>query len=639
MTFSSQERLVFKKGYKIIAGVDEAGRGSLAGPVAGAAVLIDKNNLPDLKGIKIKDSKQLSEKQRKEVFEAIKQEPNIKWSVSFVWPKVIDKINILKATELAWLRSLKKFKKWPDFLFLDGNKTLNNLKIKQRAVVKGDEKILSVSLASIIAKVSRDRLMQRLDKKYPKYGFAQHKGYGTKLHLERLKKFGPCEIHRKSFKPVSANKKSNMILIKNITIITQNSKRQLIKNGGLVIEKDRIKDIGQTKNIEKKYRRQVEKVIDGQGKIVMPGLINTHGHLAMSLLRGYADDMNLEEWWLKRVYPIESKFGRKEVYWGSLLSMLEMIKSGTTCFTDFYYYQDQVNGAAKEIGIRGILGCAILDLPTFAFKNTTEAFKKIKDLIKKKLMNMALAPHMFQTTSLKTYQKCKKIANENNLLLTTHLAETKQEVEYCLKKYKKRPIEVLAKAGILDKKTLLVHCCWLNKKEIKILAQSKASVSHCPVSNMKLASGTMPLPEMIKAGINISLGTDSACSNNALDMFQEMKTAALLHKVNQLNPMATDAQMILDMATINGAKALNLEKEIGSLEKGKKADLIILNFEEPHLLPVYNYISHLTYSVKSSDVETVIINGKIIMEKRKIKRTRINKILDKIKEFAILKNK
>ncbi len=202
MAFSYLEKKAFKDGYKIIAGVDEAGRGPLAGPVAGAAVLIDKNNLPNLKGIKIKDSKQLSEKQREEVFEAIKQEPRIKWSVSFVWPKVIDRINILKATELAWLRSLKKFKQWPDFLFLDGNRTLNNLKIKQRAIVKGDEKILSVSLASIIAKVSRDRLMQRLDKKYPKYGFAQHKGYGTKLHLKRLRKFGPCEIHRKSFRPI-----------------------------------------------------------------------------------------------------------------------------------------------------------------------------------------------------------------------------------------------------------------------------------------------------------------------------------------------------------------------------------------------------------------------------------------------------
>jgi len=427
-----------------------------------------------------------------------------------------------------------------------------------------------------------------------------------------------------------------MILIKNITIITQNKKREIIKDGTLVIENDIIKEIDKSEKIEKKYKK-VRSIIDGNKKVVMPGLINTHGHLAMSLLRGYADDLNLEEWWLKRVYPVESKFGRKEVYWGSLLAMIEMIKSGTTCFADFYYYEDETAKAAQEIGMKGILGCAILDVPTFYYKTSASAFKKTELLIKKfnnhPLIKIALAPHMFQTASIETYIKSKGMANNNNLLLFTHTSETKQENDFSLKKYKQKPIEVLAKNNILDKKTILAHCCWLNQKEMKILAQSGASVAHCPVSNMKLASGIMPLPEMLELGVNISLGTDGVCSNNNLDMFEEMKITALLHKVNKLDPRVADAQTVLDMATINGAKALGLENEIGSLEKGKKADLVILDFEKSHLIPQHNLISHLVYSANGSDVDTVFVNGKMIMENRKIKKINEEKVFNKIKKI------
>jgi len=429
-----------------------------------------------------------------------------------------------------------------------------------------------------------------------------------------------------------------MILIKNTILITQDSKRQIIKNGGLVIEKGLIKDIGLSEKIEKKYKKASKKIINGKGKVVLPGLINTHGHLAMTLLRGYADDMGLEEWWVKHVYPIESKFGKKEVYWGSLLAMIEMIKSGTTCFSDFYYYSDEVGRATEEIGMRGSLGCAILDVPTFYYKTTDEAFKLAQDVIDKfknsSLIKVSLAPHMFQTTSLDTYIRAKKLADKNNLFLTTHTSETKLEVNFSLKKYKKRPIEILDKAGILDERTFLAHCCWLDKKEIKILAQTNSSVVHCPISNMKLASGIMPLPEMINSGINVGLGTDSACSNNNLDMFEEMKVAALLHKISNLDPTIVNAQTVLDMATINGAKALGMEKEIGSLEKGKKADLSIIDFEKSHLIPHHNLVSHLVYSAQGSDVETVIINGKIIMEKRILKKDLEDKVSKEIKKLV-----
>ena len=428
-----------------------------------------------------------------------------------------------------------------------------------------------------------------------------------------------------------------MILIKNTTIVTQDKERKIIKDGALVIEKDKIQAIGKTKSIEKEYDQLARKVIDGKGKVVLPGLINSHGHLSMTLLRGYADDLSLDEWWPKHIYPMESKFGEDHVYWGSMLAMVEMIKSGTTCFTDFYYYEDKVAKAASEVGIRGMLGLAVLDVPTFQFKNSSEALEIGKSALEKfknhDLVKVSLAPHMFQTTSLKSYQKSKELTDYYGAVLSTHAAETKQEVDYCIKKYKKRPIEILSKAGLLDKNTLLAHCCWLTKKEIKILSQTNASVAHCPVSNMKLASGMMPFQEMDK--INVSLGTDSACSNNNLDMFEEMKTAALIHKSHLLDPTVANAQEILDMATLNGAKALGLGQEIGSLEPGKKADLIMVDFEKPHLTPCYDIVSHLVYSVKGSDVSTVIINGKIIMEKRKIKGVDQSKILDKVKRLAI----
>lgn len=430
-----------------------------------------------------------------------------------------------------------------------------------------------------------------------------------------------------------------MILIKNIDIVTQNKRRQIIKNGAVVVNGDVIEAIGPTKKLEKEYGKQVKKVINGQGRVALPGLINTHTHLAMSLLRGYADDLSLEDWWQNHIYPIESKFGREEVYWGSLLSMLEMIKSGTTCFVDFYYYEDEVGKAAQEVGMRGILGCAILDFPTFYYKTSESALNKAEEIIKwrekldsdaKKYLQVALAPHMFQTTSLETYKKAKEITRQYNLLLTTHLSETKQEVDFSLKKYKKRPIEVLAEKNILDKKTLLAHCCWLDKKEIKILGHLGVSVAHCPTSNMKLASGIMPLEEMTQTGVNISLGTDSACSNNSLDMFGEMKAAALAHKSHSLNPTIANAQTVLDMATINGAKALGLEKETGSLEVGKKADMIILDFEKPRLTPRHNLVSNIVYAAQGSDVETIIINGKVVMENRVVKGVNEKKVLEKV---------
>jgi len=430
-----------------------------------------------------------------------------------------------------------------------------------------------------------------------------------------------------------------MILITQATIVTQDIKRQIIENGYILIEKDRIKEIGSGQP-PRDLKRGASKVISGRGKVVMPGLINAHTHLAMTLLRGYADDLVLEDWWFNYIYPIESKFKRREVYWGSLLGAMEAVKSGTTCLVDFYYFPEEVRRAIQKVGLRANIGLGVLDVKTFAFDSVREILSLAKRIFQKRIfkkkdrIDFSLAPHMFQTTSLITYQRCKKITQKFNLLCQTHLAETRTEVKYVQKKYKKRPVEVLEEIGFLNEKTLLAHSCWLTGKEIKILAQRGASVCHCPISNMKLSSGVMPLVKLLKAGVNVCLGTDGACSNNTLDMFEEMKTAALLHKISSFNPTVASAQTILDMATLNGAKALGLEKEIGSIEKGKKADLIILNFEKPHLQPVYHVVSHLIYAAKGEDVETVIIDGKIILEKKKFVYLNEKEILSQIKKLS-----
>jgi len=426
-----------------------------------------------------------------------------------------------------------------------------------------------------------------------------------------------------------------MLLIKADQVITQNKKRQIIKNGSIIIEKDLIKDIGPTEEVFKKYKNKIKKTVEISNGVAMPGLINTHTHLAMSLLRGYADDLPLEKWWFQKIYPIESKFTRQDIYFGALLGGLEMIKSGTTAFADFYYFVNETAKAAEQLGLRANLGIAILDIETFAFKNFEQILSEAILLIKKyrnnPLIQISLAPHMLQTLSLASYKKCKALAKKYGILLQTHLAETSQETNYCQKKYSQRPAQLLAKNKIFDKNTLVAHCCHLNSDDIKLLSLNSVSVSHCPVSNQKLSSGAMPLSKLLEAKINVSLGTDGACSNNNLDMFEEMKFAALKHKLIEKNPAIASAQIILDMATINGAKAIGKEKELGSLEIGKKADIIILDFNQPHLLPCYSAVSNLVYSANGADVQTVIINGKIIMENRKVKTINEKILLEKIR--------
>ncbi len=408
------------------------------------------------------------------------------------------------------------------------------------------------------------------------------------------------------------------ILIKDAKwIVTQNPKRKVLNEGSIYIEGDRIVEIGNPK-VETDF------VIDGKNKIILPGLINTHTHLGMTILRGYLDDMELHEW-LKKSWGVESKLTKKDVYYSSLLGCIEMIMNGITCFHDMYYFGNEVLKAADESGMRGIFSQAILDTPILEFKSLDQAFKLVTRLKKNWGKNertmVNLGPHAIYTCSKETLIKTKQFADKNNLSIHTHLSETKKEVEDCLKKTGMRPVEYLRNIDFLSPNLLAAHSCWMTEKEIEILKKNEVKISHNPVSNMKTTAGIAPIPEMISKGICIGLGTDSAASNNCLDLFQEMKVAALIHKVNKYNPVVIPAKKALEFTTIDGARALGLEKKIGSIEVGKKADIISVDLRESNLQPTgagKTALSNLVYSTKGNDVCDVICNGEILVKDKKL---------------------
>jgi len=424
------------------------------------------------------------------------------------------------------------------------------------------------------------------------------------------------------------------ILIKDASwIVTQNPKKEVLRDKSVYIEGNKVANIGKTKE-------KADLIIDGKNKVIMPGLVNTHTHLGMTILRGQLDDMELHEW-LKRCWKVESKLTKKDVYYSSLLGCIEMIKNGITCFHDMYYFGDHVLRAADESGIRGIFSQAIVDTPyILEFKNADQALKLVIPLKRKWKNNertmVNLGPHAIYTCSKETLIKTKQFADENNLSMQIHVSETKKEVEDCLKKTGMRPVEYLDSIHFLSSNVLAVHCCWLTEKEIVILKKNKVKVSHNPVSNMKTIAGIAPIPEMIDNGICIGLGTDSAASNNCLDLFQEMKVAALIHKVNKCNSLVVPAKKTLDFATIDGARALWLEDRIGSIEVGKKADIITIDLKKPHLQPVFEeqtLLSNLTYSARGQDVNDVICNGNLILKDRKILTVDEEKIYENVNKI------
>ncbi|MBU0687536.1 MAG: amidohydrolase [Candidatus Margulisbacteria bacterium] len=423
------------------------------------------------------------------------------------------------------------------------------------------------------------------------------------------------------------------IIIKNGTVVTVDNDFRILENTDVVIKDSKIIEI----TADTSYSSP--KVIDAKNQVVIPGLINCHCHAAMTLLRGLEDDMPLDVWLNEHIFPIEKKFGSEEfVEVGTSLALVEMIKSGTTTFLDMYYYEGVVAKVCKKVGMRAFLGEGIIDLPTPNCASAGETQKYVEKLIRQwkgdPLISFIASAHTPYTCSKEVLQNVIKFAEKNNLILDIHLSETQGEVEDFKNKEGKSPVEYLESIGYLGGSTICAHCVWLDEKDIKLLAKNGVTAVHCPESNMKLASGIAPVPEMIAAGVNVALGTDGTASNNDLNMIGEMGTAAKLNKVRTMDPTVMSAEAVLKMATINGARALKAADKIGSIEVGKLADIAILNFNQPHLTPVYDVVSHLVYAANGSEVDTVIINGKIVMENRIMKNIAEQTVIDKARAFS-----
>ena len=429
--------------------------------------------------------------------------------------------------------------------------------------------------------------------------------------------------------------KSADILVTNGIVLTLDAGDTKIINGAVAIAKDTITAVGPADEFGD---WSVSQEIDANGGIIMPGLINCHTHAAMTCFRGLADDLQLMTWLNDHIFPAEAKLDEHKVFWGTLLACAEMIMSGTTCFCDMYLYEDAVARAAKEAGVRAGVGDVLYDFDSPNDGPSEKGFEYTQTLIDTwkgdPLVSIAVEPHSTYLCAPELLKKAFNLAQAFNLPLVIHLAESKSEVEQIRKRYGRTPVEHLAELEVLAPNVLACHCVELTPNDITLLQRSDVKVAHNVESNMKLASGVAPIPCLLKEGICVGLGTDGCASNNDLDLFLEMDTVAKLHKVKTLDPTAMDARTVLRMATIQGARALGLDESIGSLEKGKKADLIIIDTHKPHLTPMYNPVSHLVYAAMGSDVRTSIINGAIVMEDGHLKTINLKNVLNNVTRIA-----
>jgi 5-methylthioadenosine/S-adenosylhomocysteine deaminase len=402
------------------------------------------------------------------------------------------------------------------------------------------------------------------------------------------------------------------ILIKNTTILADE-----VKKGSVLIEDDKIVDITRSNS-----SNGADEIINGGGKFLIPGLVNTHTHLSMSLMRGLADDLPLDVWLNDHIWPVEAHLEGEHCYAGALLSTLEMIKSGTTTCNDMYFFMDDVARAIDKAGMRGLLCHGMIDLfdgekRKAEYKETLRIIEKCHNTADGRIQ-VSLGPHTPYTCSTELLNWVRKKADEKGLRIHIHVSETEKEVEDSLNDRLKRPFEYLEDIKFLGPDVTAAHSVWLSGAEIALIKDQNVKISHNPLSNMKLASGISPVSDLLANNVCVSLGTDGAASNNNLDLFQEMKTSSLLQKVRKLDPTVLPAGKVLEMATINGATALGMENEIGSIEVGKKADMVLVDMKAPHMTPYRNPVSHLVYSAEGADVSTVICNGQILMHEREV---------------------
>jgi len=428
------------------------------------------------------------------------------------------------------------------------------------------------------------------------------------------------------------------LLVAGGTVVTMDAQRRLIEDGAVAIRGDAIVAVGKRAELEASF--QPARRIEGRGRLVLPGLINTHGHAPMTLLRGLADDLPLREWLEKHIFPAEARNVTEDfVEWGTRLAALEMIRGGTTTYADMYYFEDAVARVTKAAGMRGVLGETILDFPAPDNKSVPEALAYTERFLQRwqgdGLIRAAVAPHAIFTNSENTLREAAGLARRYHAPILIHLAETKQEVEESRVQHGLSPVAYLARLQVLGPDVLAAHCVWVDARDIALLVQYEVGCAHNPSSNMKHGSGVAPVVDLLAAGARVGLGTDGAAgSNNDLDLMEEMDLASKLQKVTRGDPRVLPAIQALELATIGGARALHLEKEIGSLEAGKKADLILLRTDAPHAVPMYHVYSEIVYALKASDVETVVIAGRVVMEKRRMLTLDEEEILRRAREYA-----
>jgi 5-methylthioadenosine/S-adenosylhomocysteine deaminase len=422
------------------------------------------------------------------------------------------------------------------------------------------------------------------------------------------------------------------------TVITMDADRRIFEDGAVAIRGDAIVAVGPRDRVETAYR--AARTIEARGRLVLPGFVNGHTHAPMTLFRGLADDVALQEWLEQSIFPAEARNVTPDfVLWGTRLALLEMLRSGVTTYADMYYFEETIARETRAAGMRGVLGETILDFPVPSYKTVDEGLALTEEFLKRwqgdPLVRAAVAPHAIYTASDATLQRAFALARRYGAPILIHLAETRREAEEARRQHGVSPVGHLERLGLLGPDVIAAHCVWVDTADVATLARQDVGCVHNPSSNMKLASGTAPVLEMIAAGVAVGLGTDGpAGSNNDLNLMEEMDLAAKLQKVTRMDPSALTAGQALAMATIEGARALGMEQEIGSLEPGKKADLILLRTDRPHAVPMFDAVSHVVYALKAGDVETVLVGGRTLMDQRRVLTLNEPEILNRARQYG-----
>ena len=412
------------------------------------------------------------------------------------------------------------------------------------------------------------------------------------------------------------------VIVRGRYVVTMDAAHRLIEDGAVAVLGSRIVAVDTASSISQRFTAL--HTVDKPNAAILPGLIDTHTHAPMSLFRAIADDRRLQDWLHNFIFPAESHNVNADfVRWGTRLACLEMLLAGITTYTDMYYFEDVEAETAKEAGVRGVLGQSVIGFPAPDYKTWQEALAATERYIQKfkgdDLITPAVAPHSIYTTPNEALAGSRKLADKYDVPLLIHLAETKTEVDESVAKRGLTPTQVLDQLGVLRGRTVAAHSVWVSSDDLQILERTGTGVAHCPSSNTKLASGIAPVTAMLKLGIHVGLGNDGfAGSNDSANLIREMDLAAKLQKVKQMDPTVVSAEQALEMATIGGARVLGLEKEIGSLEAGKRADLVTLSLAQPHTTPLYNLYSLLVYTAQASDVQDVFINGRQIVRDQQV---------------------